>query len=123
MRISDWSSDVCSSDLLIVQFATERGGAGATEVDAVAADRLDEALFQWRAIVEEDAIQRFARAVDGLQMLQRHAKHGLRHGTRVAGNTLAVHLAVAGKQKSAVDEDGGPVPETITWTSRHGSKG
>src|SRR3546814_14236432 len=53
---------------LIVQFATERGGAGATEVDAVAADRLDEALFQWRAIVEEDEIQRFEPAVDGLQI-------------------------------------------------------
>src|SRR3546814_13822305 len=36
MRISDWSSDVCSSDLLAVGDAVERHAAGETEVrDAV----------------------------------------------------------------------------------------
>src|SRR3546814_7102400 len=29
MRISDWSSDVCSSDLLVVEAATTEGGEGA----------------------------------------------------------------------------------------------
>ena len=94
---------------LVVQLAAERGGAGAAEVDAVAADRLDETLFQRRAVVEEDAVQLLARPVDRLQMLQRHAEHGFRHRARVAGVTLAVHLAVAGKKEGAVDEDGGAI--------------
>src|SRR3546814_7627587 len=33
MRISDWSSDVCSSDLLRVEVAATRAGAGLGEVD------------------------------------------------------------------------------------------
>src|SRR3546814_13884681 len=71
MRISDWSSDVCSSDLLAEGGEGQFGG----EVHAFlqcAQHRLDEGLAEVldRAAVEAEGLQRLGEVVaDGLQRL------------------------------------------------------
>src|SRR6185312_3554060 len=100
---------------LLMQFAAERSGAAAAEVHAVAAHRAREGLVQRRTVVEKDAVQRFARAIQRLQVLQRHAEHGLGHGACVVRVALAPHLAVAGEEEGAVDEDGGTLHRKSSW--------
>src|ERR1700722_845959 len=92
---------------LIVQIPTKRGCAGTREIHALATDRFDQHLLQRRAVVKKDAIQGLARTIQRLEMFERHTEDGLGDGTRIVGIAVAPHLAIASKEESAVDKDGG----------------
>src|SRR3546814_322953 len=107
MRISDWSSDVCSSDLFLPRAAVRRGGDGhaADLLDQLLEDRLGEGLVVvgghhegalaadhvlavvvgHRAVLVEDG-----QAVDGDALQHRHVAQavgrGALVGTAVAGD-------------------------------------
>src|SRR3546814_2411028 len=79
MRISDWSSDVCSSDLLAVHRLQRGDEAAALLVDA------RRALGDLRGV--------FLDAADGLADGAHHLADGLRaaaHGFRAAGGLVAL---------------------------------
>src|SRR3546814_1329299 len=65
MRISDWSSDVCSSDLLIVLIAGGRGVRGAEDEAPEQVHHVDGALGVENLAAVGDVVFRAAR-------LQRH---------------------------------------------------
>src|SRR3546814_13530240 len=89
MRISDWSSDVCSSDLAVqVPAAIERG--------AIVARRLRTDAFEQR---------RVALHISGRR---RPAMAPL--GVEVAEETPAPHLVHPTETRRAVAEDSGAVP-------------
>src|SRR3546814_3819762 len=58
MRISDWSSDVCSSDLLVAARDAARSGVAlvvtATGLAFALGQRLDRASLEQRRLVDED---------------------------------------------------------------------
>src|SRR3546814_18487543 len=68
MRISDWSSDVCSSDLLVRSLSKELAGRG-VRVHAVAPGPVDTDLF--RAGTDAPALQRSA-AMSPFNRVGRH---------------------------------------------------
>src|SRR3546814_12303408 len=63
MRISDWSSDVCSSDLLPSAVAT---GTGQTRMDRAAVRAVGSRRLPRRAQRRKHVINRHARAVVGI---------------------------------------------------------
>src|SRR3546814_12802605 len=102
MRISDWSSDVCSSDLLAVHRLQRGDEAAALLVDA------RRALGDLRGV--------FLDAADGLADGAHHLADGLRaaaHGFRAAGGLVALGdelLGLLGQALSrGVDLRGGAV--------------
>src|SRR3546814_2713959 len=52
MRISDWSSDVCSSDLLLLD-QLEQGAGGRERLDRLVADHVDGAIGAHRQAVAQ----------------------------------------------------------------------
>src|SRR5690625_4053209 len=90
----------------VVQVAAEAGHRAASEVHAFAAYRSHQLALQGRAVVEKDAVQRLARAVELLDVVQRHAEHGMRDGAGIGGIAVGINPAVTGQEVGAVDEDG-----------------
>src|SRR3546814_5004846 len=88
MRISDWSSDVCSSDLILVGFGTLRD-----LVTDVRASLADAAVRDAQRAEEEEARDKAiaARLVDPAVLAARAeagARHGAADGLAGAGETL-----------------------------------
>src|SRR3546814_18597577 len=81
MRISDWSSDVCSSDLLITSISrrdvtelldTIQDVSGATQSDAVLAQL--SAMFNWHAARGDDFVSPIVRGMKRTKSSERKRK-------------------------------------------------
>src|SRR3546814_17999701 len=100
MRISDWSSDVCSSDLLaalknvganaMAAVVAERSAKGRFRSLADFAQRLDARLINKRQVENLACAGAFdglspnrAQAYHAAEITVRHARPGARHRTRV----------------------------------------
>src|SRR3546814_5612018 len=92
MRISDWSSDVCSSDLIAHRLAVDHGALGRAQV---AQDDVVAQQVQARVPVGEagivDADVRVGTAADQARLFEREAAavvlpaHAAQHHARIAG--------------------------------------
>src|SRR3546814_8880632 len=86
MRISDWSSDVCSSDLQLQESAGRHQAAGA------------------RALQEVDVEaggDRQRHLAEGAQQRRIHGEVGQRHLRRAAEGAAGADMGVAGRQAHA----------------------
>src|SRR3546814_15294280 len=67
MRISDWSSDVCSSDLFLGKLLLERSGKSVLQSSAVSAGGLLGLLFALGRLRRKVAVRRLRSAIGGEQ--------------------------------------------------------
>src|SRR3546814_2871207 len=74
MRISDWSSDVCSSDLLCGH--GQRHGGSADAVSVVAQAGRSHRQFAWAVRLDDWSVQQFPREVRHQRQLRRFAGPG-----------------------------------------------
>src|SRR3546814_15381188 len=101
MRISDWSSDVCSSDLLTVVGELERV-AGEIHDDLSQASRVARQSRWHRVIDRADQLQPFARRLDGQRI--EHAVDDVAHVERedrksvVEGKRVSVRVDLGGRR-------------------------
>src|SRR3546814_18551741 len=94
MRISDWSSDVCSSDLLLlVHDPLEGEVVGRLHQDAQVGER----IADLHALVEARAADHAVRQAEGNEALLELA--GLRAGAHQDGDLLQVVVLVARDQR------------------------
>src|SRR3546814_17635462 len=105
MRISDWSSDVCSSDLAVDVQSRGRAHAGAVqhrrpeqavEVDDVLADEVVQlGLAAGRKVLEEVRAVAFAQRLEAAQVADRRVQPDVQELARVARDLEAEEIGRA----------------------------